>query len=97
VGNQGDGMSSWTPRSGIVIVLLSMVFAVCFWAVLWVWLGTAYQLAIFARISPVAHGFGALSIVLDVKPDLGLLVAGVVAVGLFIWPARAHNAPSVSP
>ena len=35
--------------------------------------------------------------VLDVKPDLGLLVAGVVAVGLFIWPARAHNAASVSP
>ncbi len=164
-------------------------------AVLWVWLGVAYHLAFFARINPVAYGFGALSIVggllfawhgviqrrlefslgknlrtaigtallvfalliypiwatlsghgypalptfglpcpttiftigvlalasgtglravltvpilwslvgsqaafvLDVKPDLGLLVAGLVAVGLFIWPARAHNAASVSP
>ena len=164
-------------------------------AVLWIWLGAAYHLAFFARINPVAYGFGALSIVggllfawhgvthrrlafsfgkgiraaigtalllfavliypiwatlsghgypalptfglpcpttiftigvltlasgtslravltvpilwslvgsqaafvLDVKPDLGLLVAGVVAVGLFIWPARAHNAASVSP
>ena len=27
---------------------------------------------------------------LDVKPDLGLLVAGVAALGLFIWPARAQ-------
>ena len=35
--------------------------------------------------------------VLDVKPDLGLLVAGVVAVGLCIWPARAHHTASVSP
>ena len=26
---------------------------------------------------------------LDVKPDFGLLVAGAVAVGLVIWPARA--------
>ena len=164
-------------------------------AVLWIWLGAAYHLAFFARINPVAYGFGALSIVggllfawhgvihrrlefsfgknlrtaigialllfalliypiwatlsghgypalptfglpcpttiftigvlalatgtslravlsvpilwslvgsqaafvLDVKPDLGLLVAGLVAVGLFIWPARAHNAASVSP
>jgi Family of unknown function (DUF6064) len=164
-------------------------------AVLWIWLGAAYHLAFFARINPVAYGFGALSIVgglmfawhgvihrrlefgfgkslraaigtallvfallvypiwatlaghgypalptfglpcpttiftigvlalasgtslravltvpilwslvgsqaafvLDVKPDLGLLVAGVVAVGLLIWPARAHNAASVSP
>ena len=164
-------------------------------AVLWIWLGAAYHLAFFARINPVAYGFGALSIVgglvfawhgvirrrlefsfgksrraaigtallvfalvvypiwgtlaghgypalptfglpcpttiftigvlalasgtslraaltvpilwslvgsqavfaLDVKPDLGLLVAGVVAVGLFIWPARAHNDASVSP
>ena len=164
-------------------------------AVLWIWLGAAYHLAFFARINPVAYGFGALSIVgglvfawhgvirrrlefsfgksrraasgtallvfalliypiwgtlaghgypalptfglpcpttiftigvlalasgtslraaltvpipwslvgsqaalvLDVKPDLGLLVAGAVAVGLFIWPARAHNAASVSP
>ena len=164
-------------------------------AVLWIWLGAAYHLAFFARINPVAYGFGALSIVgglvfawhgvirrrlefsfgksrraasgtallvfalliypiwgtlaghgypalptfglpcpttiftigvlalasgtslraaltvpilwslvgsqaafvLDVKPDLGLLVAGVVAVGLFIWPARAHNAATVSP
>ena len=160
-------------------------------AVLWIWLGAAYHLAFFARINPVAYGFGALSIagglmfawhgvirhhlefsfakslrtgigialivfallaypiwatlvghgypalptfglpcpttiftigvlalasgtslravltvpilwslvgskaafVLDVKPDLGLLVAGVVAVGLFIWPVRAHNTP----
>ena len=159
-------------------------------AVLWIWLGTAYYWAFFARINPVAYGFGALSIVgglmfawhgvirrrlkfsfdkslrtaigtallvfalvvypiwgtlaghgypalptfglpcpttiftigvlalasgnnlravltipilwslvgsqavfvLDVEPDLGLLVAGVVAIGLFIWPARAHDA-----
>ena len=161
-------------------------------AVLWIWLGAAYHLAFFARINPVAYGFGALSIVgglmfawhgvirrrlefsfaknlragigiallafallaypiwatlaghgypelptfglpcpttiftigvlvlasgnslravftvpilwslvgsqaaflLDVKPDLGLLVAGVAAVGLFIWPVRAHNTAS---
>ena len=161
-------------------------------AVLWIWLGAAYHLAFFARINPVAYGFGALSIVgglvfawhgvirrrlefsfgkslraaigtallvfallvypiwgtlaghgypalptfglpchtaiftigvlalasgaglravltvpilwslvgsqaafvLDVQPDLGLLVAGVVAVGLFIWPARAPISPS---
>lgn len=164
-------------------------------AVLWIWIGAAYHLAFFARINPVAYGFGALSIVggfmfawhgvirrslefsfgkslraaigtallvfslvvypiwgtlaghgypalptfglpcpttiftigvlalasgtslravltvpilwslvgsqaafvLDVKPDLGLLVVGVVAVGLFIWPARALNTTSVSP
>ena len=164
-------------------------------AVLWIWLGAAYHLAFFARINPVAYGFGALSIVgglmfawhgvirrrlefsfaknlragigiallafallaypiwatlaghgypelptfglpcpttiftigvlalasgtslravftvpilwslvgsqaaflLDVKPDLGLLVAGVAAVGLFIWPVRAHNTPSAVP
>jgi Family of unknown function (DUF6064) len=35
--------------------------------------------------------------VLDVQPDFGLLVAGVVAVGLFIWPARAHPRAPVSP
>ena len=164
-------------------------------AVLWIWLGAAYHLAFFARINPVAYGFGALSIVgglmfawhgvirrrlvfgfakslragigiallsfallaypiwatlaghgypelptfglpcpttiftigvlalasgtslravftvpilwslvgsqaaflLDVKPDLGLLVAGVAAVGLFIWPARAHDTLSALP
>ena len=164
-------------------------------AVLWIWLGAAYHLAFFARINPVAYGFGALSIVggvmfawhgvfrrrlefsfdkslhsaigtallvfalliypiwgtlaghgypalptfglpcpttiftigvlalasgtslravltvpilwslvgsqavsvLDVKPDLGLLVAGVVAVGLFIWPGRAHHTASAAP
>lgn len=163
-------------------------------ALLWVWLGAAYHLAFFARINPVAYGFGALSIaggllfawhgvicrrfefafdgsfrtglgiallafalvvyplwstlaghgypelptfglpcpttiftigvlalasgarlravlavpilwslvggqaafLLDVKPDLGLLVAGVVAVGLFIWPARVGKASSTS-
>ncbi|HQR99603.1 MULTISPECIES: DUF6064 family protein [unclassified Polaromonas] len=163
-------------------------------ALLWVWLGAAYHLAFFARINPVAYGFGALSIaggllfawhgvicrrfefafdrsfrtglgvallafalvvypvwstlaghgypelptfglpcpttiftigvlalasgtrlrtvlavpilwslvgsqaafLLDVKPDLGLLVAGVAAAGLFIWPARVGKAPSVS-
>jgi hypothetical protein len=32
-------------------------------AVLWIWLGAAYHLAFFARINPVAYGFGALSIV----------------------------------
>jgi len=32
---------------------------------------------------------------LDVKPDLGLLVAGVAAVGLFIWPVRVQrNSPT---
>jgi hypothetical protein len=31
-------------------------------ALLWVWLGAAYHLAFFARINPVAYGFGALSI-----------------------------------
>ena len=31
-------------------------------AFLWVWLGAAYHLAFFARINPVAYGFGALSI-----------------------------------
>lgn len=31
-------------------------------AVLWVWLGAVYHLAFFARINPVAYGFGALSI-----------------------------------
>lgn len=164
-------------------------------ALLWVWLGAAYHVAFFARINPVAYGFGALSIaggllfawhgvicrrfefafdrsfrtglgiallafalvvyplwstlaghgypelptfglpcptsiftigvlalasgarlravlavpifwslvggqaafLLDVKPDLGLLVAGVVAVGLFIWPARVGKASSTSP
>lgn len=164
-------------------------------AVLWIWIGAAYHLSFFARINPVAYGFGALSIVgglmfawhgvihrrlefsfskslraaigtallvfalliypiwgtlaghgypalptfglpcpttiftigvlalasgtnlravltipilwslvgsqavlvLDVKPDLGLLVAGVVAVGLFIWPARAPISPSALP
>jgi hypothetical protein len=163
-------------------------------ALLWVWLGAAYHLAFFARINPVAYGFGALSIVgalllawhgvicrrfefafdrsfrtglgiallafalvvyplwstlaghgypelptfglpcpttiftigvlalasgarlravlavpilwslvgsqaaflLDVKPDLGLLVAGVVAVGLFIWPVGVREASSTS-
>ena len=162
---------------------------------LWVWLGAAYHLAFFARINPVAYGFGALSIVggllfawhgvihrriefafarsvrtvlgifllafalvaypvwstlaghaypelptfglpcpttiftigllalasgarmravltvpilwslvgsqaaflLDVKPDLGLLVAGVGAVGLFIWPARGQKTSPVVP
>ena len=34
---------------------------------------------------------------MDVKPDLGLLVAGVAAVGLFIWPVRAHNTSSALP
>ncbi len=33
------------------------------------------------------------ALLLDVKPDLGLLVAGAVAVGLFLWPARAHDTP----
>ena len=164
-------------------------------ALLWVWIGAAYHLAFFARINPVAYGFGALSIaggllfawhgvicrrfefafdrsfrtglgiallafalvvypvwstlaghgypelptfglpcpttifaigvlalasgtrlrtvlavpilwslvggqaafLLDVKPDLGLLVAGVAAVGLFIWPARDRKASSTSP
>lgn len=163
-------------------------------ALLWVWLGAAYHLAFFARINPVAYGFGALSIaggllfawhgvicrrfefafdrsfrtalgiallafalvvypvwstlaghgypelptfglpcpttiftigvlalasgarlravlavpilwslvggqaafLLDVKPDLGLLVAGVAAVGLFIWPARVRETSSTS-
>ena len=32
-------------------------------AVLWIWLDAAYHLAFFARINPVAYGFGALSIV----------------------------------
>lgn len=31
-------------------------------ALLWVWLGAAYHLAFFARINPVAYGFGTLSI-----------------------------------
>ena len=164
-------------------------------ALLWVWIGAAYHLAFFARINPVAYGFGALSIaggllfawhgvicrrfefafdrsfrtalgiallafalvvypvwstlaghgypelptfglpcpttifaigvlalasgtrlrtvlavpilwslvggqaafLLDVKPDLGLLVAGVAAVGLFIWPVRDRKASSTSP
>jgi hypothetical protein len=158
-------------------------------ALLWAWLGAAYHLAFFARINPVAYGFGALSILggllfawhgvfrrrlkfaftsslrtglgvvliafallvypvwatlaghaypelptfglpcpttiftigllalssgtglravlavpilwsmvgsqaaflLDVKPDFGLLAAGVVAIGLFVWPARARK------
>jgi peptidoglycan/LPS O-acetylase OafA/YrhL len=158
-------------------------------ALLWVWLGAAYHMAFFARINPVAYGFGALSIVggllfawhgvfreslqfaftsgvrtcvglalivfaliaypvwvtvaghaypelptfglpcpttiftigllalssgpglravltvpmlwslvgsqaaflLDVKPDLGLLAAGAVGIGLFVWPARAQK------
>jgi Family of unknown function (DUF6064) len=29
---------------------------------------------------------------LDVKPDLGLIVAGAVAVGLFVWPVRGQKA-----
>ena len=164
-------------------------------AALWIWIGAAYHWAFFARINPVAYGFGALSILgglvfawhgvirrrlefrfaknlragigaallafalliypiwatlaghgypelptfglpcpttiftigvlalasgsslravltvpflwslvgsqaaflLDVKPDLGLLVAGVVSLGLFVWPARAHNTPSAPP
>ena len=164
-------------------------------ALLWVWIGAAYHLAFFARINPVAYGFGALSIaggllfawhgvicrrfefafdgsfrtglgvallafalvgyplwstleghgypelptfglpcpttiftigvlalasgarlrtvlavpilwslvggqaafLLDVKPDLGLLVAGVAAVGLFVWPVRDRKASSTSP
>lgn len=32
-------------------------------AMLWVWLGAAYHLAFFARINPLAYGFGTLSIV----------------------------------
>jgi Family of unknown function (DUF6064) len=28
---------------------------------------------------------------LDVKPDLGLLVAGAVGIGLFVWPVRAQK------
>lgn len=32
-------------------------------ALLWVWTGVAYHLAFFARINPVAYGFGTLSIV----------------------------------
>lgn len=32
-------------------------------AALWVWTGTAYHIAFFARINPLAYGFGALSIV----------------------------------
>lgn len=158
-------------------------------ATLWVWLGAVYHLAFFARINPLAYGFGALSIIggllfawygvihrriefalgkgartslaivliafalvaypvwstfaghgypelptfglpcpttiftiavlalasgesmravltvptlwslvgsqaaflLDVKPDLGLLVAGVAGVALFIWPLRARK------
>lgn len=32
-------------------------------ALLWVWLGAAYHLAFFARINPVAYGFGTLSII----------------------------------
>jgi len=161
-------------------------------ALLWLWVGVAYHLAFFARINPVAFGFGAISIVggllfvwqgvvrrhlefsfaksvrtglgvsvlafalvaypvwatqaghgypelptfglpcpttiftigvlalasgaglrtvltvpilwslvgsqaaflLDVKPDLGLLVAGVVAMGLFIWPGSAQKSSS---
>jgi len=161
-------------------------------ALLWLWVGVAYHLAFFARINPVAIGFGAISIVggllfvwqgvvrrhlefsfaksvrtglgvtllafalaaypvwatqvghgypelptfglpcpttiftigvlalasgaglrtvltvpilwsmvgsqaaflLDVKPDLGLLVAGVVAMGLFIWPGSAQRSSS---
>jgi hypothetical protein len=164
-------------------------------ALLWVWLGVAYHLAFFARINPVAYGFGALSIVggflfawhgvicrrfefafdrsfrtglgivllvfalvvypvwstlaghgypelptfglpcpttiftigvlalasgarlravlavpilwslvggqaaflLDVKPDLGLLVAGVAGMGLFIWPVRDRETSSTGP
>lgn len=31
-------------------------------ALLWLWLGAVYHLAFFARINPLAHGFGALSI-----------------------------------
>lgn len=31
-------------------------------ALLWVWLGAVYHLGFFARINPVAYGFGALSI-----------------------------------
>lgn len=164
-------------------------------ALLWVWIGVAYHLAFFARINPVAYGFGALSIaggllfawhgvicrrfefafdwsfrtglgiallafalvvypvwstlaghgypelptfglpcpttiftigvlalasgtrlravlavpilwslvgsqaafLLDVKPDLGLLVAGVAALGLFIRPARTQKASFTNP
>lgn len=164
-------------------------------ALLWVWLGAAYHLVFFARINPVAYGFGALSIaggllfawhgvicrrfeftfdrsfrtalgiallafalvvyplwstlaghgypelptfglpcpttiftvgvlalasgvrlravlavpilwslvggqaafLLDVKPDLGLLVAGVAAVGLFTWPVRVRETSSTGP
>lgn len=39
---------------------------------------------------------GQAAFLLDVKPDLGLLVAGVVAVGLLIWPARVGKASSTS-
>jgi Family of unknown function (DUF6064) len=164
-------------------------------ALLWVWLGAAYHLAFFARINPVAYGFGALSMLggllfawhgvfrrrlefaftsslrtglgvaliafallvypvwatlaghaypelptfglpcpttiftigllalssgkslravlavpilwsmvgsqaaflLDVKPDFGLLAAGVVAIGLFVWPAPAQKTSFVVP
>lgn len=40
---------------------------------------------------------GQAAFLLDVKPDLGLLVAGVAAVGLFIWPARVGKASFTSP
>lgn len=67
------------PWSGVVVSGIL--------ALLWVWLGAAYHLAFFARINPVAYGFGALSIV------AGLLFAwhGVLSRRLefaFTWGLR---------
>jgi hypothetical protein len=42
------------PWSGMAVSIIL--------ALLWVWLGAAYHIAFFARINPVAYGFGALSI-----------------------------------
>ena len=57
----------------LILALLAMIFVAlrrpwsgvavsAILAVLWVWLGAAYHLRFFARINPVAYGFGALSI-----------------------------------
>jgi Family of unknown function (DUF6064) len=73
--------------------------------VLWAWIASACHLAFFARTSPAADGFAALSaagatvfvwqaaFVLGVQPDLGLMAAAVVGIGLL---ATAGQRPRTS-
>jgi Family of unknown function (DUF6064) len=85
-------------------------------ALLWVWLGAAYHLAFFARINPVAYGFGALSIVggllfawhgvihrrvefafrRSVRTGLGIVLIAFALVAYPVWSTLAgHGYPEL--